>query len=413
MRSHPTTTAVSSTTARRARPRWIRAGAGLVAAMLVTASCSGSSDGASEKPASTTTPATTAAPSATTTPIPWTDTAPDPNDPRFAEVRAIIGQKVEEHDLNGAGFVIFDREQGIIYEDYWGEFDEDHVSYLASNSKMVTAGVLSRLEDQGLLDLDAPIVDDVDWATGNPDITAAQLLSHSSGLVGLLPDLLYGPYLCQLAGDDLTECGKEVFNTPDDDADVVPPDTEFRYGGGQWQVAGAIAETVSGKSWDELIQETYIEPCGLTTLGYNNHWVQALGVAYPYDLDPADLKPTANPHMEGGVYTNLRDYTTLMLMHLRGGECPNGRVLSTEAVKKAHTDRLGAVENGENTGYGIGWWIDEKSGRVYNNGAYGAVAWLDEEKGFGAYLVIEADSGTGNAIANELYAPVEAAATAD
>jgi CubicO group peptidase (beta-lactamase class C family) len=397
------TTDLDPTTASRsARSLRLRVGATLAAALLVTA-CSGSSDDGAV--GSTTAPPTTVAATTTTA-------APDPNDPRFEEVKARIGELVEENDLNGAGFVIFDREAGIIYEDYWGEFDEDHVSYLASNSKMVTAGVLSRLEDQGLLDLDAPIVDYVDWATDNPDITAAQLLSHSSGLVGLLPDLLYSPYLCQLSGDDLTECGKQVFNTPDDDADVVPPDTEFRYGGGQWQVAGAIAETVSGKSWDELIQETYVEPCGLTTLGYNNHWVQALGVDYPFDLDPADLEPTDNPHMEGGVYTNVRDYTTLMLMHLRGGECPNGRVLSEEAVKKAHTDRLGDVENGSDTGYGIGWWIDEASGRVYNNGAYGAVAWLDEAKGYGAYLVIESNSNVGQAIAAELYDPVEAAALA-
>lgn len=385
--------------AQQPRTRHLRAVALIAATILVTA-CSGSSDDSA---------GTTAPPAATSTTT-GTPQPPDPNDPRFAEVKEIIGEGVEEHDLNGAGFVIFDREDGIVFEDYWGEFDEDHVSYLASASKMVSAGVLSRLEDEGLIDLDAPIVDEVDWATDNPDITTAQLLSHTSGLVGLGPDLLYEPYLCQLSGTDLTECGQQIFNTPDDDADVVPPDTEFRYGGGQWQVAGAVAETVSGKSWDELIQETYVEPCGVESLGYNNHWVQALGVDYPFDLDPADLAPTDNPHMEGGVYSNARDYVTLLLMHLRGGECPNGRVMSAEAVERAHTDRTGSVDFGTDTGYGIGWWIDEASGRVYNNGAYGAVAWIDEAKGYGAYLVIESNSDIGQAMASELYDPVEAAA---
>ncbi len=391
------------------RPLWRRAGAGLAAALLLPA-CSGSSSQSGDR--STSTAAATVAESATST----TAAAPDPSDPVFADVRARVGDLVDEHGLSGAGFIIFDRDDGIVFEDYWGEFDADRVSLLASASKMISAGVLSRLADQDLLDLDEPIVDYVDWATDNPEITTAQLLSHSSGLVGLLPDLLYRPYICQFVGPDMRECAEEIFNTPDDDADVVPPDTEFRYGGGQWQVAGAIAETVSGRSWDELVQETYVEPCGVESLGYNNHWVQALGVDYPVGLDPTTLEPTDNPHMEGGAFINAPDYVALLLMHLRGGVCPNGRVMSVEAVEKAHTDRLGSVDGdsgtgtGTGTGYGVGWWVDHETGRTYNNGAYGAVAWLDHEEGYGAYLVIESASNVGQAIASELYDLVDEAA---
>ena len=37
--------------------------------------------------------------------------------------------------------------------------------------------------------------------------------------------------------------------------------------------------------------------------------------------------------------------------------------------------------------------------------------WLDLEDGYGAYLVVEADSGTGNVLAGLLYDVVEAAVT--
>ena len=63
--------------------------------------------------------------------------------------------------------------------------------------KTNTAGVLLRLQDDGLLDMDAPVADVADWGAGNPSITPAQLVSSSSGLVGLLPNPAYGPYLCQ------------------------------------------------------------------------------------------------------------------------------------------------------------------------------------------------------------------------
>ncbi len=112
-------------------------------------------------------------------------------------------------------------------------------------------------------------------APGNPTITPAQLLSNSSGLVGLLPDPGYTPYVCQfLPAGTLQDCAASIFSTPDDDADVLAPDTEFRYGGAQWQVAGAVAEVASGKPWAQLIDEIYVQPCGLETLAYNNHWTQ-------------------------------------------------------------------------------------------------------------------------------------------
>jgi CubicO group peptidase (beta-lactamase class C family) len=179
----------------------------------------------------------------------------------------------------------------------------------------------------------------------------------------------------------------------------------------QWQIAGALAEAVSGKTWDELIDEIYIQPCGVESLGYHNHWSAASGFDYPSDLDPASLPSTDNPHMEGGVAIDPLDYAELLLMHLREGECDGGRVLSPEAVARAHTDRV--AEYGDagspNTGYGMGWWVERDSTRIQDGGAYGSMPWLDTDNGYGAYLVIEADSGIGRRLYDEVVPLVEAA----
>lgn len=329
----------------------------------------------------------------------------------FSTIGPLVQAFVDEHGLNGAGLVVVDREDGIVHEQYWGEFDADRVSFIASSSKMLTAGVLVRLADQGLLDLDAPVAEAVDWGAGNPDITPAQLVSNSSGLVGLFPEPAYRPYLCQfLPTGDIEDCAELIFETPDDDADLAAPDTEFRYGGAQWQVAGALAEAVSGKTWAELVDETYVEPCGVDSLGYNNHFSRSAGFDYPA-FGPSELPPTDNPNMEGGAYIDPPDYGRLLLMHLRGGRCDGGQVLEPASVDLTHTDRtLTAYDDAAAApGYAMGWWVNRATGRISDPGAYGAVPWLDVELGYGAYLVIEASGDLGAQLSAVIEPEIDAA----
>lgn len=321
-----------------------------------------------------------------------------------AEVQAFV----DETGLEGVGTVIVHRDHGVVHQRSFGAFTDDRIYLVASSSKMVSAGVLMHLDDQGLLDVDEPIVDAVGWGDANPDVTPAQLVSNSSGLVGLLPNPAYPPYICQyLAAGTLQDCARQIFTTPGDDDAIIPPDTEFRYGGGQWQVAGGVAEIVSGKSWDELIRDIYVEPCGLEAFGFNNHFTQLVGsgnfFGYPsgFDGDPSNLAPTDNPNIEGGLYTTTGDYAKLLLMHLRGGLCGDNRVLSEEAVRAMHADRIamvydGSTGRGEPGGYGLGWWVFRQAeSLIADPGAYGAFPWLDENRGYGAFLVIEADTGIG------------------
>ncbi len=409
-----------------------------IVALLVAAGCASSDESgsatvesdvpaeteATEPPPETEAPAATDAPPETDAPVDTdvpaeTDAPPDTDASvadrayDFSAIDPIVSEFVAAEGLNGAGLIIVDADDGVVHEDYWGDFSADRISLIASSSKMVAAGVLLRLQDDGLLDIDAPVAEVTGWE-GNPEITTAQLLSNSSGLVGLFPEPTFVPYLCQFLPDgEIEACGKTVFETPDDDADVIAPDTEFRYGGAQWQVAGAVAETVSAKSWAELIDEIYVEPCGLESFGFNNHWAQiGSGFDYPVDqfnADPSVLVATENPQIEGGAYSTTGDYAKLLLMHLRGGMCGDTQVLSQQALDTMHADRVESAYGGNAapaTGYGMGWWVDRETGRISDAGAYGSVPWLDLDDGYGAYLVIEANAGTGGALAALLEEPV-------
>ncbi|MGI9609273.1 MAG: serine hydrolase domain-containing protein, partial [Acidimicrobiia bacterium] len=383
----------------------------LVASMTIAVILSACSGG-NEETASTTAPL---APSSTTT-----TTAPPAYD--FGEVSELMEAFVTQRGLSGAGLIVLESDDGIVHEEYWGEFDSERTSLVASASKMVSAAVLLKLHDDGVLDIDAPVADVVEWGAGNPDITPAQLLSNSSGLVGIFPNPVYLPYICQyLPEGGLGDCGATIFTTTEDDSDVILPDTEFRYGGAQWQVAGAIAEAASGRSWAELLDETYVEPCGLdpASLGYSNYIsVMGNGIDYPSEFsgDPSTLPITSNPNVEAGAYATPGVFAELVLMYLHGGECGDGqRVLSKESIDRVVADRVDEVyagSAGPGRGYGMGWWVNRQDGSVYSAGAYGAVPTLKLDEGFGYYLVLEANDATWQAIAAPLDTAIDAAMAA-
>lgn len=342
---------------------------------------------------------------------------PPSSDPEFDEVTAIVEEFVAGGGLNGAGLIVVDRDDGVLYHDHFGEFTPDRVSLIASTSKMISAGVLLHLQDDGLIDVDAPISTYVDWGAGHPDITVAQALSNSSGLVGLGPDPFYIPYICQFDPDtDVETCAEQIFTTDADDADVIRPDTSFRYGGAQWQVAGAVAEAVTGQSWAELIEEIYVAPCDVDSLGYIS-----LGSVPSFGGYPSQFRgdgsafPTDNPSIEGGAHITTGDYGSLLLMHLRDGMCGDTPVLSPESLALAHADRI-AIEydgtaNAPGAGYGLGWYVDRDTGRLRDPGLFGAVAWLDLDAGYGVYLVIEGTSGQGSTLARLLEEPIHTIVT--
>ena len=177
-----------------------------------------------------------------------------------------------------------DRDDGVIDEEYWGGFGPGRISLIASSSKMITAGVLLRL----------PTTDSSTSMRPSPTSPPGERPTRRSRRPSCCPTArassacfptprravrLSVPSRRDHAG--LRRAS--IFATPDDDGDIAAPDTEFRYGGAQWQVAGAVAEVASGKSWAQLIDEIYVQPCGLETLAYNNHFTQlgTPGFEYP------------------------------------------------------------------------------------------------------------------------------------
>lgn len=312
--------------------------------------------------------------------------------------------------VRGASAVVVDKATGIVHSQGYGEYAADRLYLVASASKPLSVGVLMRLADQGKLDLDTPISEYLgDWGEHKTNVTVAQLVSNSSGLPSLaevsggLTNPALMPHLCQyLETGKLSDCGKVIYSD-EVPANNRPPDEVWRYGGSQWQLAGAVAEQVSGKSWADLIQETYVQPCGVESLAYTNPFGKGeTGYPAAFDGDATSAPKTANPSIEGGAYITAQDYGTLLWMHLRGGTCGTKRVLSADSVERMQHNRVsgedgygGMTSSPALDGYGLGWWTSEAEGIVASPGLYGAYPVIDQNRDYALILLIEVDTTVG------------------
>ena len=313
----------------------------------------------------------------------------------FSTVDARLQQFLDESDrYDGISITLVDEAQGTVHEAAFGDHTTDIVVLLASASKMPAATLLMALDDDEQLDYDvsAPIGRYLPWDGVYGDRTSVQLVSNTSGIPGLsaLADLDgdLGSLLlhsCQFFPEGTLEaCGRIIYTV--ELPGTVPPDTQFDYGGSQWQLAGAVAEQVSNRSWRQAFDEYIATPCDMEVFQYGN----AIGAPRTWTGHPDSLVGLDNPNIEGGGISNLQDYARILLMHLRGGRCGNKQVIDEDSVIFMQLDRGGKHD----VPYGMGWWITPAADGgdptlFWDPGIFGSVAWIDTARGIGGFVAID------------------------
>ena len=329
----------------------------------------------------------------------------------FRAVDDAVGDFMDDYPVvEGVTLAVARGGDGQIYEKGYGDFGRDRISMIASTGKVLSAGVILTLVDDGLLELDRPVAEYLDWGEYHSAVTMRQILSMMSGLPPLFS---FGgacyPVPCECdPATSIQECGRTVFQ---DESESIAPGLEFRYS--RWQLAGTVAEVVSKASWAELLRQKLVAPCGLPNTGYRN----GAFPEYPdaFDGDPAKLAETENPSLGGGAYTTVNDYSKVLLMHLREGLCGQERVLSPDMVQAMQED---LVPEGvampdwrpEAVNYGMGWWkYEDEPGLLIDSGAYGARALLHPDEEWGAIMIIETTSDDGHELLERLVPVIRAA----
>ena len=296
--------------------------------------------------------------------------------------------------VDGLTFLLAKNGQ-VIYEKALGNQTMDSFLPIASSTKMPSAVVILTLVEDGLLDLDEPIAaylqGHINWPADKAAITTRMLLNHTSGLLGS-PDCIKHSWQ-----GTLQECAQEIANAPLE----FSPGTQFAYGGGSFQVAGYVAEVVSGKSWNDLFQERLATPLGLEQFTYSG----------------GTLGSNTNPRIAGGASSTVYDYNKILQMILSNRDYnPGIRVLSPESITMMSTSQITGLpllrSPGEDDlllGYSFGFWISDPSLHPGSNGpelsdqgAFGCTPWIDFDLGYSAVLLIKDRTRTGTEIWNAI-----------
>ncbi|WP_324188111.1 serine hydrolase domain-containing protein [Nocardia higoensis] len=138
-------------------------------------------------------------------------------------------------------------------------WQRDTAALSYSTSKGITATVLHRLAEQGLIDYHAPVAEY--WpefgANGKKDITVADVLTHRAGLSHVTP---LARNLDELVDHQLME--ERIAAAAPDRWRGIPAYHAISFG---WLAAG-IARAVTGKGMGELYRTELAEPLGLDGL---------------------------------------------------------------------------------------------------------------------------------------------------
>ncbi len=306
----------------------------------------------------------------------------------FSEADAAFAGFLEgSPTFNGISYVVVDGDQ-VLHTAVFGDHTEDLVVMLASTSKVPAVMTLLALEEDPnvAFRMDQPIAEVLPFEGVYGDRTPSQLVSNTSGIPGLRALGDYGDHLCQFNNLPFTtfeSCGETLFSVELDNGNEAG--SVFDYGGSQWQLAGVTASIAANSEWNQLVDQYLVQPCGLEVFTFGNMWLDLTA----WDGSPGSLKGQHNPSVEGGAITNLADYAKLLQIHLNGGYCGDTRVLSEASLASMRIDRGGVVPN-DPTPYGLGWWISSDNPGVYDDpGAFGAISFIDVERGIGGYVAID------------------------
>lgn len=290
-----------------------------------------------------------------------------------------------------AAYYLFDDGQGS--GAYSGFADLESGQVLTSRSRMLGAstgksfvGALTVLMSmEGRLDLDTPVSDwlgDLEWYDHLPNqeyITLRHLLTHSSGLSDHVYEEAFQHDLKQSLGKkDNQFTVEQLIAYVLDKPPLFSPGEGFSYSDTGYLLIGLVLEKSTGKKYYELINESFIEPLGLSsTLPATQRYFKDLAVGYISDtnvfgLPRRTLDENASLHWHpeiewtgGGFVTSAKD-----LAHW-GAVLFSGRLIEEDYLSLL-SDGVGIEPGSSNTRYGAGVVIKQngKSGTTYGHSGW-------------------------------------------
>ena len=278
--------------------------------------------------------------------------------------------------------------------------------HLGSCTKAMTATLIARLVREGKISWDAKVGDIFTNLndTIHPkwrEVTMEQLLSNRGGAPG---DLKTGGLWGRLwlrhgtpTEQRMTLVQGVITKEPE-----TEPGTKYIYLNAGFAIAGAMAEKVTGESWEDLMRSRIFGPLGMTSAGFGAPGtLEQIDQPRGHKADGSAIGPGAwadNPAAigpAGTVHAAIEDWAKFIAVHLHG---PRGRsdFLPADVFEKLHRPAVNKTSNGQ---YALGWSVTERpwgGGRVLNhsgsNTMWYCVVWMAPKRAF-AVLVCTNQGG--------------------
>ncbi|WP_026899349.1 serine hydrolase [Daejeonella oryzae] len=263
--------------------------------------------------------------------------------------------------------------------------DENTLFMIASNSKLFTGTALAQLDYNKKLSLDDKVTRYLPGfqlydKTSTELATIKDVLSHRIGTKTFQGDFTF--WNGTLSRQQIVEKMK-----------LLKPSGQFRqdfgYCNSCFLTAGEVIPVVTGKRWEEYVQDSILKPLGMSnTYMLTEGMASRNNVSRPYTNQftgkitelPYDQVDNLGP--AGSMVSNVKDVSKWLLTQLDSGRFEGKRVLPWPVIRKtrdinlAMSSRKSPVNPSHFTGYGLGVFMTDFAGKQvfwHTGGAFGFV----------------------------------------
>lgn len=309
------------------------------------------------------------------------------------QLDAYLTEVYQNHTIPGFAAVVVQEDQ-IIYSGGFGKkivgkaekFTPGTRSAIGSLTKSITATAIMQLVEQGILELDAPVVRYLaEFRTANRErsdqITVRMLLNNTAGLkANPVPSFAPSTEALQHLLDHL----KTTFLTKE-------PGRSYEYSNTDFSIAGLLISRVTHQAYEAYIQEHIFGPLqmdhsianplvqGKTTVAFGHHFgLRPLPAQQPVFAKSGEYVPAGS-----ATQSTVEDLGNYLIALLNAGQFQGRQLLTQKSI-----DQLWSPEitfpglsradggNGQLYHYGLGWMISTIDGRtvIHHGGSTGTMS---------------------------------------
>jgi CubicO group peptidase (beta-lactamase class C family) len=298
------------------------------------------------------------------------------------QIDSLVERTLKTFDVPGIAVAIV-KDGKIIHAKGYGvrslnnnkKVDENTLFGIASNSKAFTAAALGMLVDENKIKWNDKVTDYIpEFKLYDPYVTAEftikDLLTHRSGLGLGAGDLMMFPDSNNFTKNDIIHNLRYL-------KPVSSFRTKYDYDNNLYIVAGEVVARVSGKSWEDFIEQRIMQPLGMyasaASMARLKNKSNIISAHAPVDgkvqAIQMDWSETANA--AGGIYSNLTDMSKWIIMQMNNGKYGDSlkkklfswdvheEMWSPQTIIEVHGP---SPYNTHFAAYGLGWFLADVKG---------------------------------------------------